>query len=519
MIFTDINKYKSYLEEESEKLKSLGMTADDMLLFDPCGENPDMKTRSIAILGNFDGVHIGHAALIKHAQKMKKIFNEDKIVVWTFGNLNKSGGFLTTPEKKAQLLEELGADIVILDDFERISSLSPMMFVESVLKDELNARNVICGYNYHFGKDRSGDAQMLKQLCLACGLSCSVIYEVKVDKTGNSQDNSEGAANRLGNINAQPSGLSDLNAHPNGSDDLNVQPNGSDDLNAQPNGLSNITVQSNGFGNIATHPNSFGNINTQTNSFGAGFNSQSPMGYGFGPGGVNNAGATGANSYTGGFSGGFGGGYNGNEHSSSGYNAPSGMGYASSYGGAGNHGMGNGGSYGSGGNYNGGYDDSADSQKLTVSSSRIKEALIDGDIKTADMLLGRPFSVKAEVIRGRHAGTEKLMIPTINQRIPNGLAKIKPGVYASFIIADGEELPSVTDIGKHPTFGEGDEELIETHIISEGYNKELYGKEVEVFFLERLRDEMRFDSPDALAAEIRKNIASALDIYKDHKKS
>ncbi len=469
MIFTDINKYKSYLEEESEKLKSLGMTADDMLLFDPCGENPDMKTRSIAVLGNFDGVHIGHAALIKHAQKMKKIFNGDKIVVWTFGNLNKSGGFLTTPEKKAQLLEKLGADVVILDDFERISSLSPMMFVESVLKDELNARNVICGYNYHFGKDRSGDAQMLKQLCLACGLSCSVIYEVKVDKTGNSSpDNSEGAASRLSNINAQPNGFGDLNAHQSGLGDLSAKLNGSDDLNAQSNGLNNITVQ-----------NSFGNIATQPNSFGSGFgNSQSPMGYGFGPGGGN----------------------------------PN-MGYAGSYGGAGNPDM------GYGGNYNGGHDDGADSQKLTVSSSRIKEALIDGDIKTADMLLGRPFSVQAEVIRGRHAGTEKLMIPTINQRIPNGIAKIKPGVYASFIIADGEELPSVTDIGKHPTFGEGDEELIETHIISDGYNKELYGKEVEVFFLERLRDEMRFDSPDALAAEIRKNIASALDIYKDHKKS
>ncbi len=431
MIFTDINKYREYLASEAKK--ALPMTADEKLIYDPCGENPDMLPQTIAVLGNFDGVHRGHAALLKHALKIKKIFPEDLIVVWTFGNLSKGGGYLTSPEKKAELLEKLGADIVILDDFRRICSLSPMMFVESVLKGELNARSVICGYNYSFGKDRSGNAQMLKQLCLACGLSCSVIYEVSVSPN-------EGKA-------ANPA-----------------------EACAQTDTQEDCMPDAQGFGALGTQ----------------GFNAQGAQGFG-----MPSMGGFGIPNIQGfGIPGTQGGGF-----PASGF--PQTSGYP----------MGD----------QGGYDVSG---RIAVSSTRIKEALAAGDIGTANLLLGRPYSVCAEVIRGRHAGTDSLMIPTINQRFPDGSAPIGNGVYAGFCVTDdGSEFPSVTNIGRHPTFGGGDEDIIETHIISDSFSKELYGTTVEVFLLERLRDEKKFDSLAALAGEIRKNIASALGIYEHYKKS
>lgn len=446
MIFTDINKYKEYLESEAEKAKSRGITADEMLTIDPCGENPEMKPRAIAVLGNFDGVHKGHAALIKHAKKIKQIFPEDKIVVWTFGNLSKGGGFITPPEKKAALLEELGADIVILDDFNRISSLSPMMFVEGVLHTELNAGSVICGYNYHFGNGQAGDAPMLKQLCLACGISCSVIYEVKVEANergdgGESDESDKGDNGDKGNKGSK----GDKSRENGKAKTEKYQPT---IAQAQPTaGIPDqyrSIMQEKYTSQYTSHTSQYAPLYTSQNT--------SP--------------------YT------------------SGMSSP----------------------------YTREAELSEPDGRITVSSSKIKELLAFGDVKTARLLLGRPFSVSAEVVRGRHAGTDTLMIPTVNQKIPLGLTEIKTGVYASFIKVDGKELPSVTDIGDHPTFGEGDEKLIETHIIEDDFNAELYGKQVEVFLLERLRDEIKFESTEDLKNEIQKNIASATKIYSSYKK-
>lgn len=512
MIFTDINKYREYLASEAKKARP--MTADEKLIYDPCGENPDMLPQTIAVLGNFDGVHRGHAALLKHALKIKKIFPEDLIVVWTFGNLSKGGGYLTSPEKKAELLEKLGADIVILDDFRRICSLSPMMFVESVLKAELNARSVICGYNYSFGKNRSGNAQMLKQLCLACGLSCSVIYEVSVSPNEGKAANPAEACAQTGANDMQVNGGDSSNGSNNSNNSNNS--NDSDNCNCSDDKICNgdsICSDNNNSNNINCSDNRDGcrgfSPNAQTGStqcigsagakedcmpdaqgFGAlgtqGFNAQGAQGFG-----MPSMGGFGIPNIQGfGIPGTQGGGF-----PASGF--PQTSGYP----------MGD----------QGGYDVSS---RIAVSSTRIKEALAAGDIGTANLLLGRPYSVCAEVIRGRHAGTDSLMIPTINQRFPDGSAPIGNGVYAGFCVTgDGSEFPSVTNIGRHPTFGGGDEDIIETHIISDSFSKELYGTTVEVFLLERLRDERKFDSPAALAGEIRKNIDSALGIYEHYKKS
>ena len=120
------------------------------------------------------------------------------------------------------------------------------------------------------------------------------------------------------------------------------------------------------------------------------------------------------------------------------------------------------------------------------------------------------------MISGRGDGKAKLDAPTINQKIPDGMTPLCRGVYASYVLLDGKYLPAVTDIGVHPTFKneEGKTDLLETHIIAENVG-DLYGREIEVFFISRLRDELVFSSPKELAEQIQIDIAHSLSLQKD----
>lgn len=142
----------------------------------------------------------------------------------------------------------------------------------------------------------------------------------------------------------------------------------------------------------------------------------------------------------------------------------------------------------------------------SVSSTRIRKALKDGDIKTANKLLGREYSIRAEVVHGKQIGTD-MLYPTINQTFEDGGALLKFGVYASKTIYDGKEMPSVTNIGVCPTFLEKRVPTSETYIIDADVN--LYGKSVEVRLLDFLREEKKFESPEALKIQIKKDIEAA----------
>lgn len=149
-----------------------------------------------------------------------------------------------------------------------------------------------------------------------------------------------------------------------------------------------------------------------------------------------------------------------------------------------------------------------DGQK--VSSSAIREALKNARLERAEKMLGKPFSIKGEVVSGEHIGSKKLY-PTINQTLKSGFV-LKRGVYATQSIVDGKKLPSVTNIGVCPTVKEeGTQLAAETYILDS--TLDLYGKSVEVVFRAFLREETKFASIEKLKAQITDDIEKAREIF------
>ncbi len=120
-------------------------------------------------LGNFDGVHIGHAALIRRAIEFANE-NGIKSAVWTFADAesalpNKPDSLaLTSMAEKLSLIAKLGVDYAILADFESVRNLSPEEFVSDILIKKCRTEAAVCGFNFRFGKNGAGNAQMLRQL-------------------------------------------------------------------------------------------------------------------------------------------------------------------------------------------------------------------------------------------------------------------------------------------------------------------------------------------------------------------
>jgi riboflavin kinase/FMN adenylyltransferase len=137
-----------------------------------------------------------------------------------------------------------------------------------------------------------------------------------------------------------------------------------------------------------------------------------------------------------------------------------------------------------------------------VSSTAIRKALAEGDMKRAQKLMGRPFSLHGKVVRGDKRGAQ-LGFPTANLDIEAEQALPADGVYTSRAYIDDRAHPAMTNIGNNPTFG-GSQRLVEVYIMD--YRGDLYGRELAVDIIERLRDELKFDSPEALKAQIARDI-------------
>lgn len=137
------------------------------------------------MLGNFDGVHRGHAKLAELTLaegKAKGI----KTAAWTFaqhplytltGNIPP---YLTDAEEKNGEFASLGLDYIIYEDFERVKDMSPDDFVNTVLKETFDCRTAVCGFNFKFGKKGSGDPEILRQLMERRGRSVIVADEVNI---------------------------------------------------------------------------------------------------------------------------------------------------------------------------------------------------------------------------------------------------------------------------------------------------------------------------------------------------
>ena len=138
-------------------------------------------------------------------------------------------------------------------------------------------------------------------------------------------------------------------------------------------------------------------------------------------------------------------------------------------------------------------------KEFVVSSTRIRRLVAEGRVDEAGALLGHPFAIVGTIVEGRQRGRE-IGFPTANLQSANEL--IPPyGVYATTLTVDGTVHAAVTSIGVNPTFGDGGTRTIETHVLRyEG--AELYGRQVQLDFMQRLRDERRFGDVDALRAQI-----------------
>lgn len=146
---------------------------------------------------------------------------------------------------------------------------------------------------------------------------------------------------------------------------------------------------------------------------------------------------------------------------------------------------------------------------LPISSTRIRTAIENGDLETANAMLGRAFSYNFEVVGGKKLGRQ-LGIPTINQNFPEGFVIPKYGVYISGAIVDGARYTAVTDIGFRPTFN-GSSLRSETCIMD--FSGDLYGRRIEVELVKYLRPERKFESPQALSEQIRRDIQDAKEYF------
>jgi riboflavin kinase/FMN adenylyltransferase len=145
--------------------------------------------------------------------------------------------------------------------------------------------------------------------------------------------------------------------------------------------------------------------------------------------------------------------------------------------------------------------------ETTISSTRIRNALLAGEVRYAASLLGRPYNLAGEVISGSHRGVS-LGFPTANIRPDKELVPPN-GVYAVQVILGGNRHRGVLNIGFNPTFA--DQKLsIEVHIFD--FNENIYGKPLDVLFIERLRNEIRFANPGELIAQIDRDIARVREI-------
>ncbi len=137
--------------------------------------------------------------------------------------------------------------------------------------------------------------------------------------------------------------------------------------------------------------------------------------------------------------------------------------------------------------------------KGKISSSRIKETLRQGQIEEANLLLGSNFFCVGKVLHGKNNG-HRIGFPTANLLLDERKVYPPSGVYKTRTTIDGKAYPSMTNIGTHPTIDEIASHCMETHVLN--WMGNLYGKAIRVEFLSRIRDQMKFDSIDALRNQL-----------------
>ena len=140
-----------------------------------------------------------------------------------------------------------------------------------------------------------------------------------------------------------------------------------------------------------------------------------------------------------------------------------------------------------------------------VSSTRIREAIRHGQLDAASQMLGRGYSLAGTVLPGAQLG-RKLGFPTANLEV-RGLLLPPNGVYAARASVDGKQFRTVVNIGVRPTVAAASAVQVEAHLL--GFEGDLYGRELEIGLVEKLRDEQKFSSVELLRAQIARDVEQA----------
>ena len=149
---------------------------------------------------------------------------------------------------------------------------------------------------------------------------------------------------------------------------------------------------------------------------------------------------------------------------------------------------------------------------LMVSSSKCRRALEDGHVEEAAEMLGRPYSLSGEVVKGFHVGHE-LGFPTANLMPDEEKLIPAHGAYAVWaVLADGSRQAGMLNIGNRPTIGNGETVSVEVNLLD--YEGDLYGQRMTIDFIGRLRDERRFSNRDELVAQLNEDKRRAEEILR-----
>ena len=145
-----------------------------------------------------------------------------------------------------------------------------------------------------------------------------------------------------------------------------------------------------------------------------------------------------------------------------------------------------------------------------VSSTRIRKLIADGDLSEVNILLGRPFTYMSKVVHGDKRG-RKLGFPTANLEIENHRAMLPNGAYTVNVRVGEADYCGIANIGDNPTFNINNRRL---EVYIHDFNKNIYGQEIAVSFLEKLRDEQKFDSVEELVAQLRQDLKNSINIWR-----
>lgn len=147
--------------------------------------------------------------------------------------------------------------------------------------------------------------------------------------------------------------------------------------------------------------------------------------------------------------------------------------------------------------------------EVAVSSTKIRNALMEGDLNAANKYLGYHFMLTGIVVKGKGIG-KKLDFPTANLKIEESYKLIpKNGVYVVRSIIDGEPIFGMMNIGTNPTFNDGTEQFIEINFFN--FDRDIYGERLQIDLIERLRDEQKFKTIEALKEQLMTDREHALN--------